>query len=405
MPRERDSLGSRKKRLGEAYATQDLLAGLARPAAGRPATRHRAAGRVRTLIFVPQANLTSLDPVWTTATVTRNFAYLVYDTLYGIDADLQPQPQMAAGHTIDDDGRRWTITLRPGPRLPRRHAGARRGLRGLDPALDEAGFAGPDRSPPGWTRSRRRPTTRWCSGSSARSPPLAWALGKSQPSPPVIMPERLADTDPFKALSEVVGSGPFRFVPDEYVSGSRAVFASFDGYVPRDEPPSGTAGGKRPAGGPGGVAGDPRGRHRRRRAASRRGGLGGAAADRPAAAAARGPHADGGPAGPVRPVSGAAVQLPAGPDRQPGRAPGDPGRDRPGRGDAGGDGRRQQRLPRAGRLLPAGHAVGQRRGHGPAGRQAPVADIKRMLDAASYDGGPSCCCTRPTSRSTTRWRR
>ena len=65
-------------------------AGLAAPAIAQPAGS-------RTLIFVPQANLTSLDPVWTTATVTRNFAYLVYDTLYGIDDKLQPQPQMAAG--------------------------------------------------------------------------------------------------------------------------------------------------------------------------------------------------------------------------------------------------------------------------------------------------------------------
>ena len=59
------------------------------------------------------------------------------------------------------------------------------------------------------------------------------------------MPARLAATDAFKSLSEVVGSGPFRFLPDQYVSGGRAVFARFNGYVPRDEAPSATAGGKR----------------------------------------------------------------------------------------------------------------------------------------------------------------
>ena len=68
----------------------------------------------KTLIFVPQANLTSLDPIWTTATVTRNYAYMVFDTLYGTDANLDPQPQMAEGHTVEDDGKRWTIKLRDG---------------------------------------------------------------------------------------------------------------------------------------------------------------------------------------------------------------------------------------------------------------------------------------------------
>ena len=65
-------------------------------------------------MFIPQANLTSLDPVWTTATVTRNYAFLVYETLYGLDAQLKPAPQMVDGHTIEDDGKRWTMKLREG---------------------------------------------------------------------------------------------------------------------------------------------------------------------------------------------------------------------------------------------------------------------------------------------------
>ncbi len=63
---------------------------------------------------------------------------------------------------------------------------------------------------------------------------LPYALAKTQPTP-VIMPERLALTDPFKQIPEVIGSGPFRYVPDEYVSGHSAVFARFDRYTPRDE--------------------------------------------------------------------------------------------------------------------------------------------------------------------------
>ena len=87
-------------------ASAAAVAALPRIAIGQSASK--------TLIFVPQANLTSLDPVWTTATVTRNYAYMVFDTLYGTDANLEPQPQMAAGHTIEDDGKRWTIKLRDG---------------------------------------------------------------------------------------------------------------------------------------------------------------------------------------------------------------------------------------------------------------------------------------------------
>ena len=58
------------------------------------------------------------------------------------------------------------------------------------------------------------------------------------------MPERLAKTDPFKAITEIVGSGPFRFLKDEFVAGSSAAWEKFDGYVPRQEAPEWTSGGK-----------------------------------------------------------------------------------------------------------------------------------------------------------------
>src|SRR6201981_392358 len=67
-----------------------------------------------TIPFVPHADLASLDPVWTTADITRNFSLAVYDTLYGFDAQFNVQPQMAAGHTIGADGKEWQITLRDG---------------------------------------------------------------------------------------------------------------------------------------------------------------------------------------------------------------------------------------------------------------------------------------------------
>ncbi len=213
------------------------MAPLACPAVAQPAG-------ARTLVFVPQANLTSLDPIWTTATVTRNYAYMVFDTLFGTDDALAPQPQMAEGHTVEDDGRRWTIHLRPGlvfhdgtPVLSRDCVASlhrwmkRDGLGQTVAGRLDALEAADDR-----TLVFRLKTA---------FPPLLTALAKTQPSPAMIMPERIAATDPFKQITEVVGSGPFRFVPDEYVPGSRISFAKHAGYIPRDDAPSSVAGAKR----------------------------------------------------------------------------------------------------------------------------------------------------------------
>jgi peptide/nickel transport system substrate-binding protein len=207
---------------------------LARPAIG--------AG-TKTLIFVPQANLTSLDPVWTTATVTRNFAMMVYENLYGRDEAFNPRPQMVAGHVIDDDGKRWTMTLRDGlwfhdgtPVLARDCvASLQRWLKRdavsetIDARVDA--IEAPDDRTLVWRLKKPFPL-------------LAHFLSKVQPQP-VIVPERLAATDPFKQLTEIVGCGPYRFLPDEFVSGSHAAFARFDKYAPRQEPASYTAGGHR----------------------------------------------------------------------------------------------------------------------------------------------------------------
>ena len=83
------------------------MAGLARPALGQSGVP-----RASMLRIVSQANLTSIDPIWTPANITRHHAFMGYDTLYGLDAQLRPQPQMAAGELVEDDGRRVTITLR-----------------------------------------------------------------------------------------------------------------------------------------------------------------------------------------------------------------------------------------------------------------------------------------------------
>lgn len=210
-------------------------------AAALPLTRPAISANTKTLIFVPQANLTSLDPVWTTATVTRNFSLMVYETLYGRDQSFKPQPQMVHGHTIDDDGKRWTMKLRDGlvfhdgtPVLARDCVASLQRWLKRD-AVSETinarvdAIEAPDDKTLVWRLKKPFPL-------------LAHFLSKVQPQP-VIVPERLAATDPFKQLTEIVGCGPFRFLPDEFVSGSHAAFSRFDKYVPRQEPASYTAGG------------------------------------------------------------------------------------------------------------------------------------------------------------------
>src|SRR5947207_15013002 len=68
----------------------------------------------RVLRFVPQANLPNLDPIWGTQYVVRNASLLVWDTLYGIDSQFKPKPQMCEGHDLAEDGKLWTFKLRPG---------------------------------------------------------------------------------------------------------------------------------------------------------------------------------------------------------------------------------------------------------------------------------------------------
>ena len=77
-------------------------AGFAAPATVRAASS-------TTLKIVPASDLAALDPVWTTAPVVRNHGYMVFDTVYGTDAELRIQPQMAAGHVAENDGRQWDI--------------------------------------------------------------------------------------------------------------------------------------------------------------------------------------------------------------------------------------------------------------------------------------------------------
>ena len=198
-------------------------------------------GRAKTLVHVPQSNLTSLDPVWTTAAATRNHAHLVWETLYGRDSKLNARPQMLEGHLVEDNGLRWTMKLREGLRF---HDGTpvlardcvasiRRWMR-----RDQIGLSIQDRLHELVATDDRTLVWRLKKPFSA----LPYALCRHQPSC-VIMPERLAQTDSYKQVPEIIGSGPFRWVANEFVTGARAVYARNDAYQPRDEPVDYCAGG------------------------------------------------------------------------------------------------------------------------------------------------------------------
>ena len=213
-----------------------LQAALAVPAVAR-------AEKTATLRFIPQSNLTSLDPIWTTATVTNNHGYYVYDTLYSAGPDNRPKPQMAEGHDVSADGRVWRIRLREGLMF---HDGTP--VRGSDCAASIARWCKRDslgQIMDALVEKWSAPDDRTMEIRLTRPfPMLLDALAKTDASVPFVMPERMARTDPMKAVTDVVGSGPYRFLPDEYVSGARVAYAKFDRYVPRQEPPVWATGAK-----------------------------------------------------------------------------------------------------------------------------------------------------------------
>jgi peptide/nickel transport system substrate-binding protein len=192
---------------------------------------------------VPQADLANFDPVWSTTNVVRNAAGLVWDKLYGIDDKLRPQRQMVEAEEVSADRLTWTFRLRPGLKF---HDG--------EPVLAKDVVA-----------SLNRWSVRDTLGTAVRASQneisviddrtFRWSLKRPFPKLPLalgkvgslawIMPARIAATDPIRQINEYVGSGPMRFVRSEWVPGAKAAFEKFPGYVPREEPASWLAGGKR----------------------------------------------------------------------------------------------------------------------------------------------------------------
>ena len=196
----------------------------------------------RTITAVMHSDLRIIDPGFTTAYITRDHGYMVFDTLLATDANFKIQPQMA-DWKVSDDKLTYTFTLRDGLKW---HDGA--------PVTAEDCVASLKR----WGRNdgmgqKLMDFTASIEASDAKTIMLKLkepyglvleSIGKPSSYVPFMMPKRLAETPPGQQIKEQIGSGPFKFVPAEFQPGVKAVYEKNRDYVPRKEPPSWTSGGK-----------------------------------------------------------------------------------------------------------------------------------------------------------------
>jgi peptide/nickel transport system substrate-binding protein len=194
----------------------------------------------RTLRFVPYTNLIVMDPVWSISIVGLIHAYMTCDQLFGLDENFVPRPQMAAGYDVSADQLRWRFTLRDGLTF---HDGEK--VRATDCVASIARWAKRDPFGVHMAALMNEMTAIDDKTFEIRLKRsyghMLYGLGATTC---FIRPERLAKTDPFTAITDQTGSGPFRFEPGEFVTGSRAVYTRHEGYVPRQEPAKMWSGGK-----------------------------------------------------------------------------------------------------------------------------------------------------------------
>ena len=195
----------------------------------------------KVLKFVPHANLAVLDPIWTTAYVTRNHAYMIYDTLFSEDAQGNVKPQMVDTYDTSRDGKTWTFKLRAGLEF---HDGKAVTSEDVVASLKRwasrdamggvlSGFI--DRYETPDAQTVRLVLKEPCGI-------VLDALGKASSNVPFIMPARVAATPGTEQIKEHIGSGPFIFKEDEFKPGALAVYVRNPKYKSRAEPSSGLAG-------------------------------------------------------------------------------------------------------------------------------------------------------------------
>lgn len=206
------------------------------------ATPVRPAQAETILRVAPGGDIPSLDPTGPAGTQAYIHGMMVYDTLFSPDENLHIHPQMVGAETTSPDGLTHTFTLRDGlkfqddsPVTTRDVLASLKRWMGLDTvgrttAIDIASMTAVDDKT--FTITLRRPF------------PIRQALANSGSGLPVILREKEANGGRFTKDTPVIGSGPFRFLPDQWVPGARFSYERFAGYVPRNEPANGMAGGK-----------------------------------------------------------------------------------------------------------------------------------------------------------------
>jgi peptide/nickel transport system substrate-binding protein len=196
-----------------------------------------------TLRVVMHSDLKIIDPIWTTAYIVRNYGYMVYDTLFAMDAKGEIKPQMVDKYEVSKDGLTYTMTLRDGLVW---HDG--KPVTSEDCVASIKRWAAKDSMGQKlMTFVKEIQTVNAKTFRILLKEPTGLvlsALGKPSSNVPFMMPKRVAETDPNTQISETIGSGPFVFNKDEWKPGDKAVFVKNPQYKPRSEAPSGMAGGK-----------------------------------------------------------------------------------------------------------------------------------------------------------------
>ncbi len=199
-----------------------------------------------TLRVVKHSALRVLDPIMTTAYMSRNHGYMIYDTLFALDENMEAQPQMVDSWTVSDDGLEYRFTLRDGLMF---HDGAP--VTGEDVAASIARWG--ERDAMGqllmsFVAEMGQDADDANVFVMTLTEPYGLvidSLAKPSSNVPFIMPARLAANTPStEQVPEQIGSGPFRWVEAEFQPGVIAVYERNPDYVPRDEEPSWASGGK-----------------------------------------------------------------------------------------------------------------------------------------------------------------
>ena len=197
----------------------------------------------RTVKAVMHADLRVLDPIWTTANISAYHGAMIYDTLFGLDGNFTPQPQMVGKWGVSDDKRTYTFELRDGLKFS---DGS--GVTASDCVASVRRWAA--RSGCGQTMMKRVKDTPVVDDKTFKivlSEPYGLvidSLSTISTSLCYMMRKKEAETDPNQQIRETIGSGPFLYNRDETRPGNRHVYDRNPNYFPRKEPASAMAGGK-----------------------------------------------------------------------------------------------------------------------------------------------------------------